>query len=48
MQIPLNACCLGGPATTQSPVSAGAMFVLAAIYAAGALIVLAAMANTLT
>jgi hypothetical protein len=33
--------------TTQSPVSAGAMLILAAVYAAGAFIVFAALANAL-
>ena len=47
MQVPLNACCLGGPVSTQTPVSAGALFVLAAIYATGAFIVFAALANAL-
>ncbi len=40
MRVPLNACCLGGPAAEQPPVSAGTMLVLAALYGAGALIVL--------
>jgi hypothetical protein len=40
VQIPLNACCLGGPAAEQPPLSAGTMLVLAAFYGAGALIVL--------
>jgi hypothetical protein len=48
MQIPLNACCLGGPVVTQTPLSAGAMFALAAIYAAGGFIVAAVLANALT
>ena len=47
MQVPLNACCLGGPVVTQTPVSARAMLILAAIYAAGAFIVIAALANAL-
>lgn len=38
MQVPLNACCVGGPVVTQSPVSAGAMLILAAIYAMGAFV----------
>ena len=47
MQVPLNACCLGGPVMTRTPVSAGALFVLAEIYSAGAFIVFAALANAL-
>jgi hypothetical protein len=47
VQVPLNACCLGGPVVTQTPLSAGAVLVLAAIYAAGGFIVVAVLANTL-
>lgn len=47
MQVPLNACCVGGPVVSQSPVSAAAMLILAAIYAAGALIVAVALAHAI-
>lgn len=42
MQVPLNACCLGGPVQTQTPVSAAAMLILAAIYAVFGLVVVVA------
>jgi hypothetical protein len=44
MQVSLNACCVGGPIQEQSPVSPTALFILAAIYGAGALIVFAVTA----
>lgn len=44
MQVPLNACCVGGPVQTQTPVSAGAMLILAAIYALFGVVVVTATA----
>ena len=48
MQVPLNACCIGGPVQTQTPVSAAAMFILAAIYAVFGLVVVAATTVAMT
>ena len=47
MRVPIDACCVGGPAQEQSPVSAVALLVIAAIYRAGALLVLAITASVL-
>jgi len=48
MQVPLNACCIGGPPVEQPAFSAGAMFVLAAVYGAGALLVFVVTAMALS
>jgi hypothetical protein len=48
MQVPLNACCIGGPPVEQPAFSAGALLVLAAIYGAGALVVFAVLAINLS
>jgi len=44
MQVPSNACCVGGPVQTQPAASPGVLLVLAAVYGAGALIVFGAVA----
>jgi len=45
MQIPLNACCVGGPYAEQPPLSFAQVLVLAALSVLGALIVLVSTAN---
>lgn len=47
MRVPVDACCVGGPAQEQSAVSATALLVIAAIYGLGALLVLAVTASFL-
>lgn len=45
MQVPLNACCLGGPYVEQPPLSLAQVLVLAALSVIGALIVLVSTSN---
>lgn len=47
MQIPLSACCVGGPCVEQPPLSLAQVVVLAALSVAGTLIVFVATATFL-
>ncbi len=47
MQVPLNACCIGGPTVEQPALSLAQVLVLAALSVAGALIVLVSTAYSL-
>ncbi|HUO98046.1 MAG TPA: hypothetical protein VMU01_05235 [Rhizomicrobium sp.] len=46
MEVPTNACCVGGPAVNQPPITAADMLFLAVMSVAGVLIVLVSAMST--